>query len=192
MPDGELGDFVLHIADSLDGNVNFTTPPITPTALESMGKDFNAAVAACVDGTPIDTAKKNALRDQVTATLDKIANYVEFTVGNDREKLLSSGFKLTKTDRTPAVPGTTSILAVTNVGTGRLGVDLAVAANAWAYIVEYTAQPNGPILTETFTDPHKIILSGLTSGTNYSIRVKVMGSNNQSSEWCEAVIHMAT
>jgi mannose/fructose-specific phosphotransferase system component IIA len=70
--------------------------------------------------------------------------------------------------------------------------------------VEYTALPSGggPVTatasaaagaqTKTFTDPHGLVLTDLISGTTYSIRVQVMGSGNQTTEFCEAVTHMAT
>jgi len=58
--------------------------------------------------------------------------------------------------------------------------------------VEYTAQPNGAKQTQTFTNPHDVTLTGLTAGTMYAIRVQVMGSGNQVTEWCDTVSHMAT
>jgi hypothetical protein len=44
----------------------------------------------------------------------------------------------------------------------------------------------------TFTDPHDAVFTGLTPGTMYQIRAKVMGSGNQETQWCEVVTHMAT
>jgi hypothetical protein len=86
----------------------------------------------------------------------------------------------------------TSISAVTNVASGKLGLVVAVADNAWAYIVEYTNLTTNAVKTQVFTDPHGMVLTGLTPGVNYSIRVQVMGSGNQVTEFCEAVTHMAT
>lgn len=86
----------------------------------------------------------------------------------------------------------TNINGILNVAPGKLGLDLAVAANAWAYIVEYTALPGGAVKTATFTNPHGATLTGLTAGTVYSSRVQVMGSGNQTTEWCDPVQHMAT
>jgi hypothetical protein len=42
------------------------------------------------------------------------------------------------------------------------------------------------------TNPHDAVLTGLTPGTVYAIRVCAMGSNNQVSEWCDVVSHMCT
>ncbi len=190
--DGQLGDFGLHIGTSLTGNANFTTPPITPAALTTQSTAFNGSVANAVNGTPAQTLDKNNKRDALIATLDQLAAYVELTANNDAAKIMSSGFSLNNAQRTPAVPEMTSILSVRNVASGKLGLDLAVAANAWAYIVEYTALPNGQTKSATFTNPHEVTLESLTPGTTYSIHVLVMGSGNQMTEWCDTVQHMAT
>ena len=190
--DGQLGDFALHIATSMTGNVNFTTPPIAPAALTTQATGFNASVANAVNGTPANTLDKNTKRAALIATLDQLAAYVELTANNDAAKIISSGFSLASNNRTPLAPGMTSILSVNNVASGKLGLDLQVADNAWAYIVEYTALPGGALKTTTFTNPHDVTLTGLTAGTMYSLRVMVMGSGNQASDWCDAVQHMAT
>jgi hypothetical protein len=190
--DGQLGDFGLHIATTLTGNPNFLTPPAVLGSLQTMSNLFNTAVAACVNGTPSQTLAKNTQRTGLIGTLDQLATYVELTANGDPQKILSSGFNLANTSRTTAVPGMTSILSVTNVASGKLGLNLQVADNAWAYIVEYTALPNGPVKTATFTNAHGVTLTGLTPGTMYSIRVQVMGSGNQVTEWSNTVQQMAT
>ena len=189
--DGQLGDFGLHIATSLTGNANFATPPMPPAALTTQANGFNTSVAA-LNGTQANTITKNNLRTSLLGSLDQLATYVELTANGDAGKIVSSGFTLASTTRTPQVPGTSGILSVTNVASGKLALELSVADNAWAYIVEYTALPNGAKLTATFTNPRDVTLTGLTPGTMYSFRVQVMGSGNQASEWSDTVQHMAT
>ena len=189
--DGVLGDLALHISTLLTLNTNFPTPAVAPLALSIAANSFNSAVAAAVHGTPANTLAKNTLRTALIALLDQEATYVELVANNDPAKILSSGFSLASNVRTPAAPGMSAILLVTNVATGKLGVDLKVADNAWAYIVEYTAQPGGAVKTATFTNPHDAVLTNLTAGSIYSLRVKVMASGNQESEWSDAVSHMA-
>ncbi len=190
--DGQLGDFALHVATSLTGNGNFPTPPITPVALTGQANSFITLVAAAVNGTPAQTLAKNTLRGQLITSLDTLATYVELTANNDAQKILLSGFELASTSHAAAVPGKTAILSATNTATGKLGLELQLADNAWCYIVEYTALPNGAVKTATFTSVRDAVLTGLTSGTMYSIRAQVMGSGNQVTDWCDAVQHMAT
>lgn len=190
--DGDLGDFGLHIGTEMTGNANFTTPPFTIASLTTATNKFIAAVAASLHGTPSDTLNKKNLREALIALLNQLATYVELTANNDPAIILSSGFSLASTSRTPLAPGMTSILSVTNVASGKLGLELAVADNAWVYVVEYTDLTTNVVKTQQFTDPHNVVLVGLVSGHNYSMRVMVMGSGNQNTEFCEAVTHMAT
>jgi len=191
--DGQLGDFALHVAASLTGNVNFTTPPITPANLTTQGNGFSTSVAACVGGTPANTLAKKTLRDALIGSLDTLATYVDLTAANDAQIIVSAGFELANTSaRTPSAPGTTAILSVTNTASGKLAVELQLADNAWCYIVEYTALPNGAVKTVTFTNVRDAELTGLASGTMYSIRAMVMGSGNQGTDWSDAMQHMAT
>jgi hypothetical protein len=192
LTEGSLGDFGLHIGTKMTGNTNFTTPPFPIPSLITATNNFNTSVAACVNGTPLDTVNKLNLATALLALLNQLATYVELTANNDPAKILSSGFSLASTSRTPLAPGMTSISAVTNVASGKLGLAVAVADNAWAYIVEYTNLTTNAVKTLVFTDPHGMVLTGLTPGVNYSIRVQVMGSGNQTTEFCDAVTHMAT
>ena len=190
--EGLLGDFALLVATSLTGNVNFTTPPILPAALTTQATTYNTAVANALNGTPADTLDKTKKHDALIAVLDQLANYVDLIANGDAAIILSSGFNLFSASRTPAVPGPTVVLGATNVATTKLGLDLNVADNAWAYIVEYTALPNGAVKTAVFTNPHDATLTGLTPGTIYSIRAQVMGVGNQLTQWSNTIQQMAT
>jgi hypothetical protein len=119
-----------------------------------------------------------------------LADYVELTSQNNQTKLLSSGFSLASTPRIQAQVGTTAILSVSNVATTKL--ELQVADNAWCYIVQTSTAPNVWVTGATFTNPHDAVLTDLTLGTTYAIRVCAMGSGNQQSKWPDVVNHMST
>ena len=192
MPDAPLGDFSLHVATAMTGNANFTTPPVTPAALTTAANSYISSLATATNGTPLDTANKNALQTALIGLLDQLADYVELTSQNNQTKLLSSGFSLASTSRTQAQVGTTAILSVTNLATTKLELELQVADNAWCYIVQTSTAPNVWVTAATFTNPHDAVLTGLTPGQTYAIRVAAMGSGNQQSEWSDVVSHMST
>jgi hypothetical protein len=179
-------------ATKMLASVLFTLPPFPLPTVTTAANNFNTAVAASVHGMPANTLNKYNLRTVLLRMLNQLATYVELVANNDPVKILASDFSLTSTVRTPLAPGLTSISAVTNVASGKLELTLAVAENAHAYIVEYAMLPNGAAQTKTITDPHEVVLTGLTPGTNYFIRVRVMGSGNQETEFCEPVTHMST
>jgi hypothetical protein len=181
------------VAVSLTGNGSFTTPPITPAALTTQANGFITSVAACLNGSPANTLAKNTLRAALLGSLDTLATYVDLTSANDAQKIVSAGFDLANTAaRTPAAPGATAIVSIANTASGKLELELQAADNAWCYIVEYTATPGGTAKTATFTNARDAELTGLASGTMYSIRAQVMGSGNQVTDWSDAVQHMAT
>jgi hypothetical protein len=151
-----------------------------------------AAVVQAADGTRSDTAHKNAIQKVLIAQLDTQANYVENVAQNDAEIILSSGFGLASTTRQPALVTGTAITAVTNVASTKLGVELVVDSNAWAYEFQLSTVPDVWGLGCIFTDPRDITLTGLVPGMTYALRVRVHGSNNQVSEWSAPVSQMAT
>jgi hypothetical protein len=192
MNDAPLGDFGLHIGTCMTGNANFTTPPVTGAALTGLGNTYITTLAAAVDGNKLATANKLAAQSALLAALDQTADYVELTSQNNQAKLLSSGFTLASTSHAQAQVGTTGILSVSNLATTKLELELQVADNAWCYVVQISTAPNVWTTAGVFTNPHDVVLTGLTPGTTYAIRVCAMGSGNQQSEWSDVVNHMST
>ena len=192
MADAPLGEFALHVGSAMDGNGNFTTPPVTAAALLASANAYIGSLADAVDGNKVATANKNALQAVLLGSLDQMADYAELTAQNNQAALLSSGFSLASTSHAPVVVGPTNILAVTNVATTKLALKLAVANNAWCYVVQISSVAGVWIMAATFTNPRAAVLTNLTPGTTYAIRVCAMGSGNQTSEWCDTVSHMST
>ena len=191
--DTALGNFAPHVATEMDGNPNFTNPPVKPSDLLAAGNGLLTAVAVCQDGTKQDTIHKNNLRAALIALLDQLLTYVELTAKNDPAVLASSGFNLANSGSgtKPAPVGTVAITAVTNAGTGSLNLTLDIGPNVWAFEVQVSTAPNVWVAAGYFTDPRNVTLVNLTPGTMYIIRVRVHGSSNQISDWSDPVSHMA-
>jgi hypothetical protein len=191
---GPLGDFGLHIGTSMTGNANFVTPapPFAGAAITMAANNYIAGCAAAVDGNKTATANKAALQAVLLNVLDQTADYVELNSQNLQAKMLSSGFALASTSHAQAPVGTTAILSVTNLATTKLELELQVAANAWCYVIQISTAPNVWTTALVVTNPRDCVLTGLTPGTTYAIRVCAMGSGNQQSEWCDVVSHMST
>jgi len=192
MADAPLGEFALHIGSSMDGNGHFSASPVLPADLTTQANGYITSIASAVDASKEATANKNALQAALLAALDQIADYVESAALNNQVILLSSGFSLASTGNTPKVVGTTGILSVTNLATTKLALKLAAADNAWCYVVQISSVAGVWIMAATFTNPRAAVLTNLTPGTTYAIRVCAMGSGNQTSEWCDTVSHMST
>jgi len=191
-PDDALGEFALHVATEMNGNVNFLNPPVKPADLQTAANNFIAAVGVCEDGTTQDTLHKNNLRAALIALLDLLAAYVELNSNNNPETMKSSGFNLASTNPSkPAPVGTVSIGSVANVGAGTLQLALVMGPNVWGMEVQVSTTPNVWVAAGYFTDPRNVTPTNLIPGTMYALRVRVHGSFNQVSEWSDPVSHMA-
>jgi len=187
-----LADKSLLVAGKITGNPNFKEPDVDPALMTTTANQLLAATVKADGGTTEDIAHKNALEEVVKGQLDTQANYVENIAQNNAEIILSSGFDLANQTHSPALVTGSSITGVTNVASTKLGIEVAIDPNAWAYEIQTSAATGVWGHWETFTDPHDIVLINLVPGTLYGIRVRVHGSGNQRSEWSEPVTHMAT
>ena len=54
--------------------------------------------------------------------------------------------------------------------------------------------PNGafPLRQPVFTQARRVVLTGLTPGTAYTLQVRAIGGSTGYSPWSEPVTHMAT
>lgn len=187
-----LADKSLLVVSKMTGNPLFLKADVDLTLMTTTANQLIAATVTADGGTRVDTAHRNNLMTTVNNQLDTQANYVENVAQNSAEIILSSGFDLASTTHSPALVTGTSITAVTNVASTKLGVEVVVDPNAWAYVFETSTAANVWVHAGVFTDPHDITLTNLVPGTNYGIRCRVHGSNNQASEWSAPVAQMAT
>jgi hypothetical protein len=102
LPDEELDDFGTGVQQGLANNPTiFTTPPITPVALQALITDYevkrNAYKRGGLDQKPAFELAKEAL----TAALDEVAAYVDGLANGSEAIIVASGNIPTKTTRQP-------------------------------------------------------------------------------------------
>ena len=192
IPDNDLITFAATNIASLSGNPAFPTLPVTLATLEDQETTFSEAVVAAQDGGSLALATRNAAREILLGTLRKIAAYVQTVAGTDLEKLLSSGFQPTSSNRTQTALPAPAILTIDNPASGQLSFTVKPIANARAYEIRYSIQPNVWIHGETYPNSRNLLLGNLTPGSNYTIQIRVIGGSELRSPWSEPVTHMAT
>ncbi len=102
--DGELYSFSYTIYNKLNNNTNFIFPDGTIDTFLQEIKTYNVIYATrSANNTRTNTQQKNDARDVVLARLRSMAIMVNQQGEGNKEVLLSSGFKLTKTknDKVP-------------------------------------------------------------------------------------------
>ena len=163
-------------------------PPVTAVALKVATDAFIAAMAKADMGGPADTAQKNNQREVVIGLLRKLAGFVQENHGNDKAKLLASGFEAVSTNRAQAPLDTPEIRDILHGLTGQLIVKVGAIANAQNYEVQFAViGPGGaPGPWQTgglFSNSQSMRISGLTPGTEYLFRVRAVGGSTGYSDW---------
>ena len=102
LSDPALDEFAANNVSCLTGNAAFAGLPVDPVALGALRLTFHNAVIAAADGGTQLTAQKNEARVALQNALRQDAAYVQSIAGQNLALLLTSGFKASSTNRTPA------------------------------------------------------------------------------------------
>lgn len=165
----------------------FPTPPVSAAALQTLIDNYEAALAASIDGSKLQKAQMHRTRALLWNALRSIAAYVnqiiylQISQGasyEDAEALiLSTGFELSKQ---PEPVGELPAPIVRSWSSPQIGqlyilVERLPGARAYEVVYKIVGQPDSS--EQTAVSPStRIKINGLTSGQNYSFRVAGVGS----------------
>jgi hypothetical protein len=178
--DARLNTEGKNIIERMTANPNFVDPvPAIPEVLASWTA-FSRSLPQAQTGDRTQIAIKNALKDDLTAKLQKLGSYVNFVSDGDLAKLNSSGFPLSG----GGVPVVLQkpLIAVTNGNNpGEMIITITNATGARAYVYEYTADPvtDESIWTSKGYNTRQFTFSNLEAGKKYWFRVTAIGTNGQ-------------
>ena len=194
MNDAPLDDFASNVAAKMLANATiFTSPPVTPANLTTAQVAFHNALAAAEQGGKQLTADKNARRATLIALLRQNANYAQGIPNITPANAMLSGFDIVMTGSHARVTlATPVILALTNLGSGQLGVKLQGSPGARSYKFQVTVGSGAPVHAGESSSTRNIVLPGLIPGTVYAVQACAEGGNNQLSAWSDPVSHMCT
>lgn len=178
--DNDLGNFAQNVYNSLNPNESFTwDAPVMPrfqTAITA----FRAALEKVLNGTPTDTAAKNAARALLLEELRVIGIEVNLQANNDLQKLQSSGFHLAKgKSRVGILPKPTGFTVKTGDNSGDLlcNVDANTIASMYNFYSAPVPAPANIIDWRlTPSSSRKKNISGFTPGKQYELKCAYQGS----------------
>ncbi|QQS30752.1 MAG: fibronectin type III domain-containing protein [Sphingobacteriales bacterium] len=182
------------VISGLTGNPDYPTPDPTVAALTGFRNDFNNAMVAAANGGTTLTTVKYQKRTVLITALQREANYVEFNGLNSDLIMLSSGFEVYSSVKSPA-PASVSpfIEKVTDAAlSGSLILQTNSVKYAVVYELRYTEDEYGPtarwnyLVVQTKT---KFVVSGLTPGKNYWFQARTISTKGPS-EWSDPFIFM--
>jgi len=196
LKDADLITRLNAVHDGLNGNTNFTTPPVDLVTLKTNTDQLTADIAAAEDGGKKAVTAKNKQRHTAEGMLEQLAHYVEATCKNDLAIFTSSGFLAKPSGRTAPQPLAPPTIAKAKQGaTGQQIIKIQPLAGAVSYEIRYA--PLGPGNTPgTWTSVHvasskAVTVPNLTPGTTYTFEARALGRLGFS-DWSDPVNRMCT
>jgi hypothetical protein len=194
LPMASLAPFGGWVITCMIGNPSFPEPPVPlvppnppnpalPLDMTTRIANLQDAMKAAEGGGIIPTSAKNAAYDVVIEGMDKLAFYVQTVARFDLTMLLTSGFQATNTNRSQSPLDTPAIVGIDNNTSTQLDVHVSPIANAYVYEVQTSITGTDWKTAKFSTQARTIILTGLTTGTVYQVRVRALGGSTGQSDW---------
>ena len=134
-----------------------------------------------------NTALRNALRVQLVALLRPLASYVNATANGNLPVLISSGFPIQKTSRTPVgpqpAPGAPVVTQGVVSGTVMVAPPPVYGASSYNWTLALESAPEVSVQTAQTTGA-RLEFSGLTPGKVYVVALDAVGAAGVS-DWSD-------
>ncbi|MEP7374593.1 MAG: hypothetical protein ABI675_14460 [Chitinophagaceae bacterium] len=175
--DSEIDDFAQGVIDGLTANADFPTPQPTVAVLTTAKNEYTTALAAAGGGGEMETQIKNQQRVALEDVLAQEADYVDLASGGDAAKILSTGFKVSKTPQPQGERARPGNVRVTSPAKGQLDCrcDPVDGARMYDWSVQKQNSTDAPIRKQT--PSAKLLLTDLQSGAEYGVKVVSLGTN---------------
>jgi hypothetical protein len=191
--DNDVVNLSLDVEDGLLNNPKF---PTLPVKLTDVAAQRLVLVAAMTDARKLGkdrTLAKKAAKQALVDLLLKLAFYCQAEAHHDLEALLSTGFEVVNTNRTPGPLDTPSISGLSNSVSGQITVRGRGVVNGRMYKAR-TSTDGGKTWTEwpQLTGPRVMVLSPTVPGTVYMVEICALGGSTSQSAWSNPVSIMST
>jgi hypothetical protein len=185
--DAMLATDVGSILNKLAGNQNFPSPTPALNVVSTALNAFTVALAAAVEGGLSFTLAKNARRAELVALVRTLATYVQLASQGDMTKLLSSGFPVQKSGRTPVgplpAPAAPRIAQGTLTGSLNAATSPVRGAVSYNWSVALQSAPDVDVQS-AITSAARTTFSGLTPGQVYLVCLTAVGAAGPS-DWSD-------
>jgi hypothetical protein len=191
--DNDMNSMAILVIVCLKNNALFPNLPVSIAALSALQTAYqNALTTAQAQGGKINTAVKLEAKDALVSGLRQEAAYVQsLTPTLTVSQVLSSGFDVANASSTP-VPLEQPVFTLDNSVTTQLAVYLTAVPNAKAYQVQFSSGSGAWQEAGIYPNTKGIVLTNLTPGTIYNVRIRAVGGSTQYSPWSATVSIMAT
>jgi hypothetical protein len=192
LPADQKNNLAILVIVCLKTNPLFPNLPLTILALTALQTALANAITAAAQGGKVETAAKGEADDAMTSALRQTAAYVQSLVPTlTLSQILSSGFDVVNTNTTQS-PLIQPVFSLDNSTTTQLAILLSAVPNAKAYQVQFAIGTGAWQEAGIYPNTKGIILTNLTPGTTYNVRIRAIGGSTQYSPWSVSVPMMAT
>ncbi len=178
-------DFLNHLQTvykDMNGNPNFSNPPVDMTTFKSGIDTFAVLVTDASDGGKKAIAAKNKQRALMIKQVTLLGHYVEAAANDDPAIFSTSGFVLAPIQRVPPQPLPPASIDWIDRSSVSGAVDVKVKGlpKALSYNLQYGVVTNPGTLptswtTLTLPGSKKLTISNLTPGATYAFQVRALG-----------------
>jgi hypothetical protein len=191
--DNEVCNVALDVSDALTGHPVFTTPPFTPAQLTALAGTFSTDMTAARKLGTDRTLAKRISRQALLDALVQDALYCQGLARHDLNTLLTSGYEVVSTNRTPGPLDTPQINRIDNTVGGQLTVSGTAVLNGRMYQLQYSLD-NGATWTNAgnFNNVRRMTLTHTTPGKLYVMQISALGGSTGQSAWSNPVSSMGT
>ncbi|HVU08465.1 MAG TPA: fibronectin type III domain-containing protein [Verrucomicrobiae bacterium] len=193
-PDNDVCNVALDVSSALDGHPVFTSPPFTSAQLTTLETTFNTDMTAARKRGTDRTLTKNISRQALVDALVQDALYCQGLARHDLNTLLTSGYEVVSTNRTPGPLDTPQIVSIDNSVSGQLTVRGGTVLNGRMYQLQYSLDNGGTWTnaSNNYTSARRMLLAPTTPGKTYLIQIAALGGSTGQSAWSNPVSIMAT
>ncbi len=191
--DAELLATSYAILEAMTGNAHFPEPSVPMAEFEGAIKEYEKhAAEALQTQSRLAFAARNSARQQLTAMLKKLAFYVNEVAESTHEKLLTSGFPLSRETSRRQFPGIVDNVRLRDGGySGCLKLSFSKQKHVPLYEYRYALKAGQETADLEWTEARlssstKVTLSGLRPLTVCYAQVRALNGEGRS-EWSEPV-----
>jgi hypothetical protein len=192
-PDNDVSNLALDVSDALDGHPVFVAPPFTSAQLTTLQGTFSTDMIAARKRGTDRTLTKNIARQSLVDALVQDALYCQGLARHDLNTLLTSGYEVVSTNRTPGPLDTPQINGIDNSVSGQLMVRGLSVLNGRMYQLQYSLDSEATWTNAgNYTSARRMLFTPTTPGKNYTIEISALGGSTGRSAWSNPVSAMAT
>lgn len=185
-------EFAKSVIASLTNNPNFTKPIPTLEELAAAVAELERLAVKALTGSQADRMMRDDQHDITIDMMERLVGYVNSVADGDRTMLATTGMTLNREPQSRDLEPVKELSVSYTSQSGELLVRFKRPAAATGFIVQYSADPDAPdsAWESVPTSRSQCIITGVTPGTVYHVRVLALGARNQAL-YSEAVSKMA-